>query len=80
MSKSVESNAILGPFKTSPIPDLCFSPLMSVPKEETKRRIIVDFSYPSGKSINDGIPKAMYLDFEAEFSLPSVGSMVSRLN
>ena len=80
LSKSVESKAILGPFKTSPIPDLCFSPLMSVPKEETKRRIIVDFSFPPGKSINDGIPKATYLDFEAEFSLPSVGSMVCRLN
>ena len=53
---------------------------MSVPKEETKRRIVVDFSFPPGKAINDGIPKATYLEFYVEFSLPSVKSMVDRLN
>ena len=78
--KNVTSQAMLGPFDKPPITDLCFSPLMSVPKEENKRRIIVDFSYPPGKSINDGIPKATYLEFEVQFSLPSVQSMVSRLN
>ena len=31
-SKSVLDKAILGPFKSSPIADLCFSPLMTVPK------------------------------------------------
>lgn len=71
---------MLGPFKLSPIPNLCFSPLMSVPKEETKRRVIVDFSFPPGRSVNDGISKTTYLDFDVEFSLPSVNSMVSRVN
>ena len=71
---------MLGPFKHAPIPNLCFSPMMSVPKEEVKRRVIVDFSFPPGKSVNDGISKTTYLDFEIEFSLPSVSSMVSRLN
>ena len=79
-SKGIQSQALLGPFKVSPIPDLCFSPLMTVPKELSKRRVIVDFSFPPGKSINDGIPKATYLDFEVKFSLPSVRSMVDRLN
>ena len=79
-SKSILDKAILGPFKSSPIADLCFSPLMTVPKEETKRRVIVDFSFPPGKAINDGIPKTSYLEFETEFSLPSVRSMVDRLN
>ena len=35
---------------------------------------------PPGKAINDGIPKTSYLEFETEFSLPSVRSMVDRLN
>ena len=78
--KNIENKVMLGPFENPPISDLCFSPLMTVPKEEDKRRIIVDFSFPPGKAVNDGISKAMYLDFEAEFSLPSVQSMVSRLN
>ena len=79
-AKGLESQALLGPFKSTPIQDLRFSPIMSVPKETTKRRIIVDFSFPPGKSINDGIPRSTYLDFEVEFSLPSVKSMVDRLN
>ena len=80
LSKNVHSKFILGPFNCSPIQDLCYSPLMTVPKEEDKRRIVVDFSFPPGKAINDGIPKTTYLEFEVEFSLPSVNSMVSRLN
>ena len=78
--KGVKSGALLGPFESSPIQDLCFSPLMTVPKEGTDRRVIVDFSFPPGKAINDGIPKSTYLDFEAKFCLPSVSSMVDRVN
>ena len=78
--EGIKSQALIGPFKQSPIPDLCFSPLMSVPKEEIKRRVIVDFSFPPGRSINDGISSSAYLGFEIDFSLPSVKCMVSRLN
>ena len=46
IGKNVENKFILGPFICSPIQDLCFSPLMTVPKEEDKRRIVVDFSFP----------------------------------
>ena len=77
---SIESKAMLGPFESSPIPGLRFSPLMTVPKDTSKRRVIVDFSFPPGKAINDGISKSTYLEFEAEFSLPSVRSMVDRVN
>ena len=80
LSKNVSSQAMLGPFEEAPILDLCFSPLMTVPKEESKRRVIVDFSFPQGKAINDGISRTTYLDSEITFSLPSVQSMVSRLN
>ena len=80
LHKNVQSQAMLGPFEQSPISGLCFSPLMSVPKEETERRVIVDFSFPPGSSVNDGIPQATYLECGIEFNLPSIQSMVSRLN
>ena len=80
INKNVQCQALLGPFNESPIPSLCFSPLMSVPKEGVNRRVIVDFSFPPGKAINDGISKSVYLNFEIEFSLPSVQSMVGRVN
>ena len=78
--KGVKSQELLGPFEQSPIDKLCYSPVMSVPKENSKRCVVVDFSFPAGKSINDGISASTYLDFMVEFSLPSVKSMVSRLN
>ena len=80
LQKGLQSKAILGPFQQSPINGLCFSPLMSVPKEESQRRIIVDFSFPQGQSINDGIYQSTYLECTMEFSLPSVKSMVTRIN
>ena len=80
LTNASQSQAILGPFEQSPIAGLCFSPLMTVPKEETKRRVIVDFSFPSGSSVNDGIPHSTYLDRAVDFCLPSVQSMVSRVN
>ena len=80
LEKNVQSQAILGPFKEPPIPGMSFSPMMTVPKEVAERRVIVDFSFPPGSSVNDGIPKDRYLGHETEFDLPSVKSMVSRLN
>ena len=80
LNKNVNSQAMLGPFQTSPINDLCFSPLMTVPKEESNRRVIVDFSFPPGRAVNEGISCTKYLDSTISFSLPSVHSMVSRLN
>ena len=80
LAKNISTQAMLGPFIESPIPDLSYSPLMTVPKEETKRRVIVDFSFPPGAAINDGISRLTYLDFGIEFCLPSVKSMTSRLN
>ena len=80
LESSIKSKALLGPFREAPIPELCFSPLMSVPKEDTKRRVIVDFSYPAGTFVNDGISKVCYLNLAIEFCLPSVQEMVSRLN
>ena len=72
---NIENNALLGPFKIAPIKGLRYSPLMSVPKENNKRRVIVDFSFPPGNSVNDGISKVSYLEFEIDFSLPSVQAM-----
>ena len=80
LKDNAKSQAILGPFKVSPISNLCYSPLMTVPKEEVKRRVVVDFSFPPGKSINDGILKETYLDFVVDYSLPSVSSMICRIN
>ena len=80
IERNLSCQALIGPFRESPFPKLCFIPLMSVPKEGSNRRVIMDFSFPPGRAVNDGICKSTYLDFEVEFSLPSVQSMVARVN
>ena len=80
LGKGLDSGAIVGPFEQAPISNLCFSPLMTVPKDEFKRRVVMDFSFPPGRAINDGISKSTYLEVAVSFSLPSVQSMVDRVN
>ena len=61
----IESNnkAIFGPFKDNPFkPGIKISPLNSVPKRNiTKRLVILDLSFPCGKSVNDFFSKNFYL-------------------
>ena len=76
---NLQTQALLGPFNHSPISELRFSPMMSVPKEDSKRRVVIDFSFPYGNSINDGISKSSYLGMDMDLFLPSVQSMVSRI-
>jgi len=69
---------ILGPFKENPLqcPIHC-SPLNSVAKKDcSERRFILDLSFPKGASVNDGIPKDVYLGECVKLQLPSVDKLV----
>ena len=44
-----------------------------------KRRIIVDLSFPSGASVNAGIPRREYLGVPHVYRLPSVADLGARL-
>ncbi len=46
------------------------SPLQSVDKDKTKRRIVLDLSFPHGRSVNDGIPKDTFLNIPFHLNLP----------
>ena len=56
-------NAIYGPFKECPFENMHFSSFLTREKPEAPyRRVIVDFSYLPGHSVNAGVPADMYLD------------------
>ena len=73
--------AILGPFAVAPFPEgLHTSPLMSRPKKNSdERRIIVDLSWPTGTSVNYGIPSDTYLDVPYKLQLPTVDQLADRI-
>ena len=74
LMKELDKGALLGPFDTPPFqPWTHNSPLMTAEKKEsTKRRVIIDLSYPHGSSVNDGVPKNFFQGKPATYVLPTV--------
>ena len=85
LSTELTQGATQGPF--DPDVKLCqlpirSVPLMTVPKKgsKDKRRVVLDFSYPQGSSINDGIPKDSYLDEPLHLHLPRSQTFIDLIN
>jgi len=81
LDDEIGSKNILGPFNSNPLSTTVFvSPLNSVEKRDSQdRRIIADFSFPSGSSINDGIDKILYLGDVVDLNYPTVDSLALEL-
>ena len=73
--------ALLGPFLSSPFTPWCnFSPIMTRKKKNSSdRRIIVNLSYPKGRSVNSGIKKGFYLGEKMSFTLPTINDVIINL-
>ena len=71
-------NALLGPFSGNPFCcSLAVSPLNTVEKDETSRRVIVDLSWPEGTSVNSGIDKDVYLGDDVSLTYPTIDTLTS---
>ncbi len=77
LHKEVSLGASLGPFAINPMPGKAhLSPLNSVPKKGSQtRRIIVDLSFPPGRSVNDAIHKNFYEGEFLSLQYPSVDDL-----
>lgn len=74
IATELELGAIAGPFIHNPLPrPLICSPLQTVPKRgSTKRRVVMDLSFPPSGSVNSGIPDNTYLDEHYKLRLPGI--------
>ena len=71
--------AILGPFDKLPF-HLHFSPLMTRTKQNSsKRRTIMDLSWPKEASVNAGVKKNIYLDTYFKLYYPSIDNITAAL-
>ncbi len=60
ITKEVQENRLLGPFAKSPFQRYIVSPLGLIPKKiPGEFRLIQHLSYPTGQSVNDGIPQEL---------------------
>ena len=75
----MQHSAIYGPFAEPPFP--CHvSPFLTRDKPNSdKRRVILDLSFLSGQSGNDGVPKDKYLGSYFDLKYPSVDHIVDSL-
>ncbi|WAR09963.1 hypothetical protein MAR_035039 [Mya arenaria] len=78
LRKELECKAIIGPFKSNPFSsNLLISPLNSVPKHTSgERRVILDLSSHSGGSVNDCVPKDVYLGESVTLMFPKIDDFV----
>ena len=78
LSKEVQLGRIAGPFDKAPfMQGFVLSPLNTVEKRDSEeRRVIVDLSWPSGHSVNDGIPSDSYLGAPLSLRYPTIEDIV----
>ena len=80
IDEETKFDAILGPFKEKPILASHSSLVMSRPKPySSRRRMIVDLSWPLGASVNAGIDKNSYLDSDFVLTFPTVDDITNEL-
>ena len=74
IATELDHGAIAGPFLHNPLPrPLITSPLQTVPKRgSTKRRVVMDLSFPASHSVNSGIPDNSYLNEHYKLRLPRI--------
>lgn len=74
ISKECKLGAMLGPFDEPPfVPWTQISPMMTRTKKDTDaRRVIIDLSFPTGHSVNTGIPKGQAAGISTAYTLPAI--------
>jgi len=80
LNTEAEHGAVIGPFVTTPIPNLHSSPMLTRPKDgSTKRRVIVDLSWPHKSSVNDAVKTDSYMGTPFTLRFPTVDDIAARI-
>ena len=80
LEEEVALGAIVGPFKTNPIPACHTSPFMTRPKPQSDtRHVIVNLSWPKGASVNDEVDKHGYMGVDFLLTFPTVDHLTAEL-
>ena len=76
--KEIKHQAVVGPFNNIPF-EVHYSPMLTRPKPDDTRRVIVNLSYPYHASVNDNISATTYDGVEFELKYPSVDNIVDAI-
>ena len=78
IQKEVKERALLGPFRVPPHEAYHVSPLLSRPKENNQRRIIVDLSY-GDQAVNGNTCRGTYEGEAFTLQLPTIDHVVAQI-
>ena len=81
IQKELNKGTLIGPFEHNPFGKRAkFSPMNTRDKREsTDKRIIMDLSFPNGKSVNNGINKDKYRNKSVSLTLPNIFDLVDKV-
>ena len=80
LTEELKYQAIVGPFKQSPILNCHFSPFMTREKANAAhRRVIIDLSWPKDASVNLGVDKNSYMATDFALTFPTVDNITDTL-
>ena len=83
IQKELSRGAVCGAFDEIPFlftSRIGVSPLSTRPKKDSvEHRIIMDLSWPPGRSVNNGIAKDQFMGFHAKLSFPTIDAIVRRV-
>ena len=69
-------DAIVGPYHNNPFKNFHVSPMMTRPKPDGSRRLIVDLSWPHGTSVNSCIPDNCFDNCNCSLRYPTIDNIV----
>ena len=78
LSKELKHQSIVRPFTSLPF-EVHYSPMLTRPKPDDTRHVIVNLSYPYHASVNDNISADCYDDIEYKLKYPSVDNIVDAI-
>ena len=79
LQKELSLGAIIGPVDHVDSDIYHCSPLLSRPKDDHKRRIILNLSHPHGNSVNDSVPRDRFDGKHFTHRFPSVYTIVGKI-
>ena len=79
LQKEISLGAIIGPVDRVASALYHCSPLLSCPKDDHKRRIILNLSHPHGNSVNGRVPRDRFDGQHFTLRFPSVDTIVANI-
>ena len=78
LTSEIQLGQVVGPFNVPPFAAAFIVFLLkTVPKRDSsKRRVIVNFSWPCGHSVNHGIPRESFLGDPLDLTYPTIDAIV----